>query len=337
MWSTRWLLRFIALGAILASAVPSVAREPGLPLVAVATVSLPGSDTRFDYESLDPTTGLLFIAHLAASEIVVFDVRRDRVVATIPKIDRVHGVLAVPELGRVYATATGSDDVVVIDARSRNILARVPGGSYPDGMAFDPADHKLYVSDESGDTETVIDTRTNVRVATIPLGGDVGNSQYDRRTHRVFVNVQTRGELVAIDPTSDTIAARYFLPGCVGNHGLQLDGEHRHAAIACEDNARLVVFDLVTKKERQSFTIGDGPDVLAYDRTRSALYVASESGTVSMFDATARGMQKTAEAFVGTNAHIVAVDQRTHRVYFPVLGKDGPRMLVYKPRTSLRR
>jgi YVTN family beta-propeller protein len=313
-----------------ATAAPTIYAD--LPLTQIARVSLPGAASRFDYESLDAKTGLLFIAHLAASEVVVYDINANRVVKTIPRIDQVHGVLAVAELGRVYATATGSNEVAVIDVRTLKVLTRVPAGNYPDGMAFDPIDHKLYVSDEHGDSDTVIDTRTNRRVATIALGGDVGNTQYDTRSHRVYVNVQTTGELVSIDPAKDAVVARYPVPGCKSNHGLQLDSEHRCAYIACEENAKLVVFDLNALRATQSLSIGVDPDVLAYDRKRAILYVAAESGTVSMFVARANILNKIGEAYLDKNAHIVAVDQRTSRVYFPVLGDGGPKMLVMQPR-----
>jgi len=240
----------------------------------------------------------------------------------------VHGVLAVPELGRVYATATGANEVAVIDARTLKVLARVPVGTYPDGMAFDPDARKLYVSDEHGDTDTVIDTTSNKRIATIPLGGDVGNTDYDAASRRIYVNVQTTGELVAIDPGKDTVVARYSVPGCKSNHGLLLDDDHHRAYIACEDNAMLLVFDLKAHTAGQVLPIGDGPDVLAYDREQSFLYVAAESGTISMLAATADGLTKIGEGYLDKNAHIVAVDQRTHRLYFPVLSTSGPRMLV---------
>jgi len=311
------------------------AADVALPLKTVAMVPLPGSASRFDYESLDPRTNLLFLAHLAASEVVVFNVKTNRVVATIPDIDHVHGVLAVSQLGRVFATATGTGDVVAIDERTLKITARIPGGTYPDGMAYDAADRKLYVSDEHGDTDTVIDTKANARIATLPLGGDVGNTQYDAVTHRVYVNVQTRGELVAIDPAKDAIVARYTLSGCGSNHGLSLDASHRKAYIACEANAKLVVFDLVSLKQTQRIDIGADPDVLAYDEGRSLLYVATESGTVSVLVAGV-SLHKIGEAFLAKNAHIVAVDQRTHRVYFPVLADSGPRMLVMEPAPSRR-
>jgi YVTN family beta-propeller protein len=326
MLLARSLLMVVVLLASLAAGPGS-----GLPLTRVATVALPGAATRFDYESLDANTGQLFIAHLAASEVIVYDVHANRVVSTIPNINDVHGVLAVPELGRVYATATGSNEVAVIDVHTLKVVARVPAGTYPDGMAYDPDDHKLYVSDEHGDTDTAIDTAANRRVSTIPLGGDVGNTQYDARSRRVYVNVQTLGQLVAIDPAKDVVVARYPVPGCSSNHGLQLDDDHRRAYIACEKNAMLVAFDLTARKVVRAFSIGADPDVLAYDRKRGILYVAAESGVVSIFSANAKVLTKTGQGFLADNAHIVAVDQRTGLTYFPVLASTGPSMLVMRP------
>jgi YVTN family beta-propeller protein len=298
-----------------------------LPLRTVVDVPLSGGSSRLDYESLDPKRNLLFIAHLGASQLIVVDTKRHRVVKTISDVSNVHGVLAVPELNRVYASVTGTNEVAIIDEKSLQVVARVPAGTYPDGMAFAPKQHKLYVSDEHGDTDTVIDTNTNHRVATIALGGDVGNTQYDPRTHHILVNVQTRGELVAIDPSADGVVARYPISGCKSNHGLLIDDRHRLAYIACEDNATLVVFDLRKLSQKQTVPIGRDPDVLAYDDGRSTLYVASESGTVTMLDATNDGVRKIAEGFLAENAHVVAVDERTHRVYFPLLEPNGTPLL----------
>jgi YVTN family beta-propeller protein len=299
-----------------------------LPLRKIADVPLTGSPTRFDYASLDANRNLLFIAHLGASQVIVFNTKTNRVASTIDNVDSVHGVLAVPALGRVYASATGTNEVDVVDERSLKVVARIPAGVYPDGMAFVGDRHKLYVSDERGETETVIDVRTNRRIATIALGGEVGNSQYDARTHRVLVNVQTKGDLVAIDPSHDGIVARYPVSGCRSNHGLLIDGAHRLAYIACEDNATLIVFDLRTLTQVQTLTIGVNPDVLAYDDKSSTLFVACESGTLSMFATTpGRRLKRLAEGFLADNAHVVAVDNRTNRIYFPLRDLNGKPVL----------
>src|SRR5262245_63009544 len=86
-----------------------------LPLRLVAEVPLPGAAVRFDYQSLDPVSGRLYIAHMNADQLVVFDTRSRQVVANLDGFARVHGVWAVPELGRVYASVTGDHQVAVVD------------------------------------------------------------------------------------------------------------------------------------------------------------------------------------------------------------------------------
>jgi len=245
----------------------------------------------------------------------------------------VHGVLYVPELDRVYASATGTDEVVAIDPKTLKITARVPAGDYPDGMAYAPEAHKLYVSDEHGGTDTVIDVRSNQRIATIPLGGEVGNTQYDPVSKHIFANVQTKGQLVEIDPATDKVVARIELPGAEGNHGLQIVPRQRLAFIACEDNHKLLVLDLTSRRVTASFEVGDDPDVLAYDAGKGWLYVASESGVVSLFSVTRTAVTKLGEGMLGPDAHVVAVDPATHRAYFPLKDLQGHTALrIMQPR-----
>src|SRR4029079_7434805 len=89
----------------------------------------------------------------------------------------------------------------------------------------------------------------------IELGGGAGNSQYDATSDRIFVTVDGREELAEIDPTTDQVAARYPLTGCKGSHGLLIDSENRLGFAACEENSRLVVFDLQTKKATATLTV----------------------------------------------------------------------------------
>ena len=191
------------------------------------------------------------------------------------------------------------------------------------GMAYAPEVHKLYVSDEHGDTETVIDVRTNTRVATIPLGGHVGNSQYDAASKRIFVNVQTRRQLFEIDPTSDKVVTRTDLPGAEGNHGLLIEPQQRKAFIACEDNHKLLVLDLDTRKVTGTFEVGQDPDVLAYDPDLHYVYVAAESGPVTVFKTQSGQVSKVGSVEIGPNAHVVAVDPGTHKSYFPLKNMGG--------------
>ena len=127
-------------------------------------VPLPGSASRFDYQSFDPTTRTLYITHMGDGELVVFDTVRRRVVAHIPGFPTASGVLVVPELHRVFISVAGRHEVAVVDTQSLKVLARIAAGDFPDGLVYAPDVHKVFVSDESGGLETVIDTGTSKSV-----------------------------------------------------------------------------------------------------------------------------------------------------------------------------
>jgi DNA-binding beta-propeller fold protein YncE len=316
----------IGIGAFImacaAAALLFAAAPKPLPLRTLRDIPLPGRTTRFDYESIDPNTGLLFISHLGDSQVLAFDTKTQKLVAEIPGVSRVHGVLAVPQLGRVYASATGRNEVFVIDEHSFRIIARIPGGVYPDGLAYDPPDRLLFVSDEAGRTDTVIDTNTNRRVATIRLGGEAGNTQYDPVSGRMYVDVQTLDRLVAMSPKTKKIVASYPLPGCEHDHGLYIDAPHRLAFVACDHNAKLLTFDLRPMRVTGIHSVGKYPDVLAFDPGLDRLYVASESGVVAAFRERGDGAVKLGESYLAFEAHSVAVDPE-HRVYFPLQNLHG--------------
>lgn len=289
----------------------------------VTDVPLPGGASRFDYQSLDPTTGRLYIAHMGAGQLVVVDTKTRAVVGTVADLPTVTGVLAVPELGRVYAAVAGDQQVAVIDARSLAVVARLGQIGFPDGLDYAPAAGKVFVSDETGGGELVIDTASNRVLTTIDIGGEAGNTHFDPGSGCVLVAVQTADRLVAIDPSNDRIVGRYDLDAdCNGPHGFFVDAPARLAFVTCEDNATLLVVDLSTMRATTTFPVGNGPDVLAFDPGLRRLYVASESGTVSIFDERGGTLQSVGEVII-PHAHSIAIDPATHLVYLPLENVDG--------------
>lgn len=317
--------------SMLALAAASGAQAAGLPLRPVARVPLSGPAVRFDYTSLDPGTDRLWISHMDASRLLAVDVRTRKIVKTIVA-PGVHGVIVVPQLDRVYASATDAREVLTIDAKTGSILARAPAGEYPDGLAYDPVEHHVFISDETGGVETVINAH-GMRIATIPLGGQAGNVQYDSGSQRILADVQTRGDIAIIDPRSNRIVRRVALQGCASPHGLLVDASRRLAFVACDANARLLTLDLRTLQVTDDQSVGDAPDVLAFDTSLRRLYVSSESGVVAVFAERGRKLTKLGQALLAPHAHTVAVDPRTHLVYFPLQsGSNGlPQLLVMKP------
>ncbi len=315
----------LASAPLFACAVKSFAAGD-LPLKHVTDIALPGNATRLDYQSLDARRHLLFVAHLGDSTVDVIDTKARRVVATVPAVSKVHGVLVVPSLNTAYASATGTNEVVAIDENTFRITARMPGGIYPDGIAFDPTSKRLFVSDERGGTDDVIDAHRNVKIATIVLGGKVGNTQYDAASHHVFVNAQGIGQLVEIDPTTNGIVRRMPLHGCDGNHGLLIDAHNARAFIVCEDNATLLALDMHKMRVIGRWSIGGSPDVLALDDRRHILYIAAESGIVSMFS-DGKSVSRISQGFLAPAAHTVSVDPVTGLSYWPLENINGAPLL----------
>jgi len=259
--------------------------------------------------------------------VIVFDTKERRVVKTIPA-PGAHGVLAVPALGRVYASATDARQLLTIDERTNKVLARAPAGDYPDGIAYDSADRRVYVSDESGGVETVFTTGGH-RLASLKLGGEAGNVQYDPVSGHVLADVQTRNEVAVISTRTNRVIRRIPLPQCHHDHGLLVDAPRRLAFVACDGNAKLLTLDLRTMKVTGTASIGRSPDVLAFDTTLRRLYVSAESGDVAVFAEHRRGLTELAQAFLAPEAHTVAVDSSTHLVYFPL--QSGPKLQIMKP------
>ncbi len=295
----------------------------GKCLTFVKDYPLPGSSNRLDYQSIDEGRSLLFIAHLGDNSVTVFNMKKSVVMKSIKNISRPHGILVVPELNRVYVSATGVNKVYVLDEKSLTIIDKVPAGDYPDGLAYDPNTKRIFVSDEHGETVTVINAVNNSLLSTIELGGEVGNTHYDPVSKVIYSVNQTTDELIEIDPSSMQIASRYKLPNCRGAHGFSIDSAAHYAFITGEENGRYVVFDLTAKKIVDTGKVGSGPDVLAFDKAYHLLYVSSESGVVSIFQMEKDSIKKICEGFLAPRAHTVAVSQTTHNVFFPLQDVNG--------------
>lgn len=319
-------------GAVVSGPAESSSLPDQPPLRLVEDVPLPGRAVRFDYQSIDTTTRRLYIAHMNAGTLLVFDTGARRVVAELQGFASVHGVLAVPELDKVFATATGDDDVPVVDERTLRIVARPGPVGYGDGLAYAPESGRVFVSDESrSGKELVLDAATDSVIGTVALGGEAGNTIYDPGSGCILVAVQTQNQVVAIDPGSDAIRGRYDLDGADHPHGLTVDPEHRLLFVANEGSASLLVVDLRSMSVLERDDVGRSPDVLAFDPGLGRLYVAAESGTVAVFQEHGRGLASLGRLEIPA-AHSVAVDPTTHLVYLPLRSVGGrPVLRIMEP------
>ncbi|GAC1532667.1 MAG: hypothetical protein NVS3B12_10840 [Acidimicrobiales bacterium] len=303
-----------------------------IPLRQVARVALPGDTSRIDYASLDLMRHRLFIAHLGQGEIIVVDTQTRQVLARIPA-PGVHGLLAVPSLAKVFASASDASQELTIDAGTLTVTARARTGDTPDGVSFDPKDQRVFVSDETGGDVTVLDASSGASIGTVVLGGEAGNNAYDPQSGRILVDDQTHDTLDEVDPAGLRVTARHHLHGCDHAHGLALDVPGRRAFVACDANNQLLTVDLATFAVTDHASTGSGPDVLTVDTTLGRLYVAAESGDWAVFDINRGHTRLIARRHLAGRAHTFAVDPSTHIVYVPLADAGGhPALEIFEPR-----
>jgi len=109
-------------------------------------------------------------------------------------------------------------------------------------------------------------------------------------------------------------------------HGVSIDAAHRLGFVAGQGNRKLALVDLKSMQVLTTQPVGGGPDVLAFDADLGRLYVSSESGVVSVFQLQGRDLVAVGELSM-PHAHTVAVDPKTHLVYFPLENVDGRPLL----------
>jgi YVTN family beta-propeller protein len=322
-------------GASSSSAAPSAPANAHLPLVLVADVDLPGKATRFDYQDIDPAKGHLVVAHMNDASVLVLDLRDGSVVSVLPNIPTARGVVVGDEAGRIFVTSSPSQ-LVVVDNTTLAEVARVTTGRSPDGVAWDPVHRTVAVSDQGdGAVSLIADAGSGARTQ-VPLGRATGNVVFDasRRIFWITVEAATApDQLVAIDPVAATLTTTIGLPGCDGAHGLRIHPDGKSALVACEGNDSVARVDLEGSHAVVTAKVGAGPDVLAIDPGLGWLYVAAESGDLTVFDIGQPGLVAIDHEHPGDGAHSVAVDPATHRVFFPLMAgpKGTPVMRIMRP------
>ena len=316
---------------------------------------LGASVNRTDYESVDAAARRLYISKMGGGQLLVFDLTRNQVVAQLDGFPKITGVLAVPEIHRIFASVPGGGfvssffvglgmaglsrghgTIAVLDSQSLKEIARLPGGVFPDGIAYEPKNHRVFVSDELGSALVVINSVKNVPQGRIATNGEVGNVRYDPVTERIYVPVQSNNELAMIDPEQLRVVTRWKVPGCEHPHGFIVAPRVAIGFAACDGNDMLVTIDLATGRALHEQPVAHDPDVLAIDPQANRLYVAAESGNLSSFDiAHPESPRDLGDVYVDEGAHTVAVDPVSHQLYFALADVNGRAVLrVLAPRTN---
>jgi hypothetical protein len=290
----------------------SIAAAPA-PEYAV-TRQIAGPDGPWDYASVDPETGALYVAH--GDSVTVVDDLKAGVARSIGTI--VHSHAAVPIPGGLLLVTSGRDDSVrLLDTHDGHELAKIAVGSDPDAAFYDPETGQAVVMNAKGGTVSMIDVAAKKVVRTITLkpalefGVRGGGST-------LFVNNEDANEIETADLRTGTAGATIAMPGCEGPTGLGYDARTEQLISACA-NGKAAVIDTKAGRMVALLDIGKGADAVIMDRARRLAFVpCGANGVLEIISLDAPG----GAAIVGAvktekGARTGALDPRDGTLYLP--------------------
>ena len=181
----------------------------------------------------------------------------------------------------------------------------------------------MWTTNETGGTETVIDAGTAAVRGTVDLGGEVGNVAYEPATDRMVVVVQGRGDLAVIEPATLAVSRRIGCRVATIRMGWRSTRRPVRRSWAATPTRLCLASTSQAARLPAAIRSGRGPDVLAYDAGAHRLYVAAESGQLTVLDEQDGKLRVAGSDHLADGAHVVAVDLATHRSYYPIPAGSG--------------
>jgi YVTN family beta-propeller protein len=244
-----------------------------------------------------------------------------------------HGVVVDPTSGLAFVTRSEANTVDVFDPATMKLVKRIPVADDADGIFYDPADKLIYAASGDAKVATVIDPASQTKVATIALGGAPEFAAFDAKTGLMYQNLKDANAVVSVDLAKRSVTQRGPLDPCLAPSGMAIDTAERRLFVVCSGNARLVVFNLETRRVTHSLPIGGGPDSVAYDAGLHRIYTTGKSGVLSVVQQDGPDTYRQLDQIrLHYGAHTLAVDPATHRLYVGYASLVVPaRLAVFTP------
>ena len=300
--------------AAAAFAALAIAAAASAPEYAVGA-RIAGADGGWDFASVDPVYGRLYVARSDA--IMVVDLATGAVTDRLAGASRAHQVLPLHAGKTLLETDGSTNQARFIDTTDGRVIATIATGMKPDAALFDPATGLVAVMNAGDGTVSLIDAKTYKLTGTVKVGGALEYGVSDGRG-TAWINIEDRNELVALDLRTRRVKARISLTGCEGPTGLAFVAHGARLLSACA-NGVAVVSDPQTAKAVGSLVIGKDPDAVLYDAKRGLAFIPCGGDGVLEIIAAQRadGIRKIGQIATQVSAKTAALDPRTGRIYLP--------------------
>jgi len=281
---------------------------------------MPG-EQGWDLLSVEDSTARLYLSH--GDRIEVVDLASGKSVGTVAGLKGAHGVVAVPSLGKGFATSGKDSAVVVFDLGTLATVTRLPvGGAKPDAIFRDPATGRLFVGLAGSDALAVVDPVSLKVVGQVKLEGNPELMAADGKG-MLYVAVEERSQVTAIDALTLKVKAVWPLGPGKEPTGLAMDSATGHLFAGCA-NRLLVELDAKDGHRIGTAPIGDRIDGVAFDPKSRRVFASGGDGTLTVLqEGIAIRLHVVETVKTRPGARTLAVDPRSGKIYLPT-AEFGP-------------
>ncbi|MES2148772.1 MAG: hypothetical protein V4508_03170 [Pseudomonadota bacterium] len=324
---TRSLRRNTA--ALLASAaclaVPAMAQVGPAQYHLEHVLTIPSSNTGWDYSALDQQRQRIFIAH-RKDGLHVYDIKTSAVVKTLENSQGANTAALAPEFDLGVAGTTDGQ-VIVFTPSSLATLARYQSSTSGfDGATYDAVSQRFAIVGEA-DPAT---RRTPLLFFNGRDGQPVGRLMLDSAKvdapradgkGNLFLPLRDKAMVIKVDARSMQLKARLPLQHCVKPAALEMDEAGVRLFVGCRGDARsapaLAVLDAASGNQLATLPIGHGVDEVMVENSSGAIITANgDDASMTVIVRPGGGKYRVA-ATIGTRprARTGVLDQTSGKIY----------------------
>ncbi len=253
------------------------------PLALVQSISLPElHDGDFDHFVADVAGNRLFATAEENSEVLVFDLKTNKLIHTIDDLKAPHSMLYRADLKKLFVVDGDLGEVKIYDADSYKPAWSVKLREGADASSYDPKTKYLYVVNGGKDAKipnsyiSIIDTATAKTVGEIKVdSNDVEGMTLETSGPRMFVDIRGKNAVEVFDRDKRTqIATWSVAQDAKKPTAIALDEKGHRLFVGTRDPGKLIVLDTESGKVVSSLPGAAMVDDMAYDSSRKRIYFA---------------------------------------------------------------
>jgi DNA-binding beta-propeller fold protein YncE len=280
--NVRTLKYGILSAAILILLIPAWANEK-TPLKLVQTTPLPQlHDGDFDHFAVDLKGNRLFSTAEENSQVLVFDLKTNKLVHTIEGLKAPHSMLYRADLKKLFVVDGDLGEVKIYDSETYKPAGSIKVREGADSSTYDAATKYLYIVETGKDAHlpdsyiTIVDTTAAKKIGEIKIDSDdVEAMALERSGARLFVNIRGKAEVEVYDRKSHSLLATWPIGEAAKKPTtIALDEADHRLFVGTRDPGKLIVLDTESGKIVTSMPAASMSDDMVYNAAQKRIYFA---------------------------------------------------------------